>query len=405
MTKVLHLNMSSPLGGASIGALRLHRSLLKSGVESRFMGALPDRTSDETMRPWRQPGLAEKLVEKVTWRLGLNSIHAFRTRQLLLDPWFQWADVVHLHNLHGEAFSYLALPDLAKQKPLIWTLHDMWPITGHCGFSLGCDRWRTGCGRCPHLEVYPGAARDATRWEWRLKHRAINLARPVFAAPSHWLCGLAAESFPGLAPVHHVPYSIDASIFRPLPSPDARTVLGLPSDKMLLLSAACHLGDARKGGHLLAEALKKLPDSLLRRTAVVSLGEGSGPWLGELRARGIPVFPLGYVAEAARLAVVYSAVDLLLFPTMDDNLPIVVLEALACGTPLLAFSVGGMPDLCATSGSGVVVPPFDVGMYAGKLREFIESWNAVPPSRPSLIPPGSQPSDEAAAYAAIYRSI
>jgi glycosyltransferase involved in cell wall biosynthesis len=356
------------------------------------------------MRPWRRPGIAERLLGKATWRLGLNSIHALGTWSLLRDPWFEWADVVHLHNLHGAAFSYLALPALAKRKPLVWTLHDMWAITGHCAFSLGCDRWRTGCGRCPHLEVYPYAARDATRWEWRWKHRAIRRARPLLAAPSRWLGRLADEAFPDLAPARHVPYSIDTAAFLPVPPPEARAALGLPPDGMLLLSAASDLAEARKGGHLLAEALRKIPDAVLLRAALVTLGDGAGPWLADLRARGMTVVPLGYIDNPAKQALVYSAADLLLFPSMDDNLPIVVLEALACGLPGLAFAVGGVPELIATPAHGRTIRAFDVAAYAEALAGAIESWHSVPGQRASLLPHSSEPAAEAAAYSAIYRA-
>lgn len=345
------------------------------------------------------------MLGKVTWRMGLNSIHALGTWSLLRDPWFEWADVVHLHNLHGEAFSYLALPALAKRKPLVWTLHDMWAITGHCAFSLGCDRWRTGCGRCPHLEIYPYAARDATRWEWRWKYRAIRTARPLLVAPSRWLGRLADEAFPELAPARHVPYSIDTAAFRPVPPPEARAALGLPPDRMLLLSAASDLAEARKGGHLLAEALRQLPDAVLLRTALVTLGDGAGPWLADLRARGMTVTALGYIDNPAKQALVYSAADLLLFPSMDDNLPIVVLEALACGLPALAFAVGGVPELIATPAKGQTIPAFEVTAYAGALGDVIGSWRTVPAQRASLLPRSSEPMEEALAFRVIYGKV
>jgi glycosyltransferase involved in cell wall biosynthesis len=345
------------------------------------------------------------MLGKIAWRLGLNSIHALGTWALLNDPWFQWADVIHLHNLHGEAFSYLALPALAKRKPLVWTLHDMWALTGHCGFSLGCNRWRTGCGRCPHLDVYPCAARDATRWEWKWKRRAIGLARPAIAAPSRWLCRLAGEAFPGLAPAHHVPYSINTQVFQPASPSDARRALGLPEDRMLLLSAASDLTEQRKGGHLLADALRRIPDDALRRIGLVMLGDGRSPWLAELQARGTPVFALGYLDDPARQARVYSGADLLLFPSMDDNLPIVVLEALACGLPVLAFAVGGLPELITSPGHGRVIAAFDTVDYAAALEAAIRSWPGIPSGRGSLLPADSEPAREAAAYARLYHAV
>jgi len=405
MMKVLHLNLSGPKGGASIGAQRLHRSLAEAGVESRFMGALAPGTAGDSMRSWRKPTFAETMLGKITWRMGLNSIHAFGTRSLLRDPWFLWADVVHLHNLHGEPFSYLTLPALAKRKPLVWTLHDMWTITGHCGFSLGCDRWRTGCGRCPHLDVYPYAARDATRWEWKLKRNAIGRALPVLAAPSRWLCGLAEQAFPGLAPVHHIPYGVDTGLFRPASSIEARETLGLPKDRVVLLSAASDLTEQRKGGHLLAEALRKLSPAALQKIVVLTLGDDSNPLLVQLRALGIQVFPQGYVTSRERQALVYSAADLLLFPSMDDNLPIVVLEALACGLPVLAFSVGGLPELIVSSAHGKVISTFDIPAYTAAMEYAIHIWDGVPDSRVSLLPVSSEPGNEAASYLSVYRQV
>ena len=366
------------------------------------MGALTPGSEGESMRQWRQPTFVEKMLGKVTWRMGLNSIHAIGTRSLLHDPWFQWADVIHLHNLHGEAFSYLALPALAEHKPLVWTLHDMWAITGHCGFSLGCERWRTGCGHCPHLEVYPCAARDATRWEWKLKRRAVGRARPVLMAPSRWLCGLAEQAFPGLGQVHHIPYSVDTEVFRPISPTEARAALGLPPDRMVLLSAASNLTEPRKGGHLLVEALRHLSPEILQKTVVLTLGDDNNTLLSQMRALGIQVFPQGYV-DAPRQALAYSAADLLLFPSMDDNLPIVVLEALACGLPALAFAVGGLPELIVSSAHGRVISAFDVPAYATALADAIRSMSSAHGSRTSLLPSSSEPLKESLACLAAYQ--
>src|ERR1043166_10135633 len=180
---ILHINHTSTSGGAAVAAMRLHRSLLAAGIGSKVLVGnltVQDPTVFNIQRsfPW------DNILQRITTPMGLNQINIVGTFRLTKSPLYDEADILHLHNLHTQYFNYLALPALTKRKPAILTLHDMWPITGHCMNSFECERWRSGCGQCPHLDTYPSVKRDATAVEWKLKRGAYHHSRLNIVAPT-----------------------------------------------------------------------------------------------------------------------------------------------------------------------------------------------------------------------------
>ena len=172
---------------------RLHRALQDLGVESKLLALRPTPSSDVAELP-RLPRV-ERFLGAFTTRLGLNDIHRVGSFLLPQHEDFRFADVVHFHCLHTRTLSYLALPRLTADRPSVLTLHDMWAVTGHCAYSQGCDRWKEGCGDCPHPETHPPVRRDATRLEWRLKRRAFDRSRITLVAKSAWMEEQLSESF------------------------------------------------------------------------------------------------------------------------------------------------------------------------------------------------------------------
>jgi glycosyltransferase involved in cell wall biosynthesis len=361
------------VSGGTIAMHRLRRGLAQVGVASQILCVhrqLPPE--DAALIP--EPAfikVAESLLRPVTIRMGFNDIHRLTSFWISKSSAFRKADVLDFHCLHGGYFNYLALPHLTRLKPAVITLHDMFPITGHCSFSFGCDRWSTGCGRCPHLDVFPAVWRDATRAEWHLKRRAYRRATIAAVSPSRWLAEMAQRGvFAGL-PVHHIPLGVDTTLYRP--REDARVAAGLPSGRILLLAAATSMKadqSDRKGGDLLIGAINALPAELRARSSLVLMGRVDPSF-----ARQVPiaVIALGYVDDEARKASIYAAADCLVSSTRADNLPLVILESFACGTPTASFAVGGIPELVREGVTGALAIPENSISLAQAIERVITS--------------------------------
>jgi glycosyltransferase involved in cell wall biosynthesis len=330
-------------GGGSVSMYRLHSGLRKAGVNSKILcrSKTPQSRHVEVFEPQLPVKIAEKLLEKVTSRLGLGDIHLLTSFPIKRHPTYRSADLLHFHGTHGFV-NYLALPALMANKPAVYTLKDMWLFTGHCGYSFDCNRWKTGCGQCPYLETPPEIKTDGTALEWKLKDWIYRQLDLTLICPSKWIAELAAASpLTNRFPIHHIPHGIDTEVFRPLDFEKCRSELGIPLDKKVLMFASIKLTDPRKGCDLLIEALQNLPQALKTEIVLLVFGQEAKSLASTV---GIPVYDLGYLSEDRAKAVAYSAADLFLFPTRADVFGLVSLESQACGTPVVSFRVGGVPD-------------------------------------------------------------
>ena len=374
---ILHLWRSdSPSfgGGGAMSMYRLHSVLRKTDVNSRILCRI--KTIDSPYIEEIERGLKEKILERllkqVTYRLlSLNDAHLVYSLNIKKHEFYLNADVVHLHGTHSEFLNYLSLPTLTKNKPTVFTLHDMWTLTGHCGYSYDCERWKIGCGQCPYPDTHPGVKRDSTRLEWKLKDWVYRKLDLTIICPSQWLAKIAKQSpLLNRFPIHHIPYGLDTEIFQPLDEQKSRSELGIPLDKKVLLFAAVNCADYRKGGDLLIKALKKLPESVKAETVILVFGHQSEE---PMDTSGIPVFHLGYITDKHTQALAYSAADLFLFPSRADNFPNVALESLACSTPVVSFAVGGIPEQVRPGVTGYLAQPEDVNDFCKGITHILDS--------------------------------
>lgn len=366
--KVLHINQSDIVGGASIASYRLHRELLRSSVESHLLVDIAALDEVETTLIQRRRFI-EDFVGRSFYKLGLNYLHILGTSKIVETEQYKNADLINLHNLHSGYFNYLAIPKLTRKKPAVFTLHDMWSFTGHCAYSFGCDRWQTGCGNCPHLDTYPAIGHDSTAIEIKLKQWAYNRSNLTFVAPSRWLAKTLESSILSEFSIRHIPNGLDTQTYRPHDPAIGRAALGLPAEKVILLFVAQNLKDPRKGFDLLVSALEQLPASLRATTVLVTMGDG-GRALTAIA--DIPVISLGYVGGDRLKAIIYSTADVFLFPTRGDNLPIVLQESMACGTPMVSFDVGGVSELVRPGDTGLLAKPENFVDLGRCLIEIIE---------------------------------
>ncbi len=362
--RVLHISESDAAGGAGRAAYKLHSGLNELGHVSKMLVGRKV-TRDEDIRPlkrnsfWR--GL-DRVTGGVLDRLSLQYAFYPSSFGVLADPWFREADVVQLHNLHGSYFSFTALPALSHRQPVVWQLHDQWAMTGHVAYSLDCERWRTGCGRCPYLGEYPRLQRDTTALLWRLKHLVYSRSRLSLVVPSRWMADLVARSpLLNRFEMHYVPTGIDIDVFRPASRDEARRRFGLPLDRHIVFFAAAHLNEKRKGLHLLIEALRRMENPPLLLVA------GTGTIGSAVESRS-----LGTISDESVLADAYRAADLFVVPTLADVLTQTAPEAVACGTPCVAFDRGGVVDVVRHLETGYQARFGDIDDFAQGISMLLE---------------------------------
>ena len=365
---VLHINGSDIEGGAAIAGYRLHQGLLDKNIDSKLLVSKA-KTHDNRVQviPYRR--IQSNLLLPFTHRLGYQFLQFIGTFDIPKHSFYQNANILNFHNLHSGRFSYFALPELTKNKPAVWTLHDMWAFTGHCAYSYDCTRWQTGCGKCPYLNSYPEIKRDTTDSIWKLKDWVYQRANLTIVTLSHWLTEQAKQSVLSHFPIHHIPNGIDTEIYRPLDSKEYRAELGISDNKFVLMFGAQKLTDFRKGSDLLLKALSKLPASLKNDIVLMSLGSNGNEIT---QAAGIETINLGYISNDIAKAQAYSTADLFLFPTRADNLPLMLQESMACGTPMVSFKIGGVPDLVRPGITGYLAYPEDIDDFCNGIVQLLE---------------------------------
>ena len=353
--RVLIVNTSERIGGAAIAAGRLMDALKNNGIKAKMLvrEKQTDRISVTGLKKngWR--------VWQFIWeRILIWKENQFRKHNLFaVDiantgtditsiPEFQEADIIHLHWINQ---GMLSLNDIRKilqsGKPVVWTMHDMWPCTGICHHARECDKYHQECHHCPYI-YKGGSKKDLSNQVFKKKKELYQLAPITFITCSQWLKGRAGQS--ALLNGHtivDIPNPINTSLFKPQNTLVARNRMGLPTDKKLILFGSVKVTDKRKGIDYFIESCKLLAEThpeLKEELGVVVYGKNS-----EQLKSMIPfqVFPLDFISSDKELVNVYNAVDLYVTPSLEENLPTTIMEAMACGVPCVGFNVGGIPEM------------------------------------------------------------
>jgi glycosyltransferase involved in cell wall biosynthesis len=412
--RILQVNTYDDGGGAEVVACQLfeeyrrlgHQSWLavgeKRGADPNVLG-LPN---DAFRSKWGQRCLAlgellSPLVGRVrgAWRLRrlLQTWIAHPKRWLdlhlgrenfdfpatghLLGLAGERPDIVHCHNLHGGwlsrggYFDLRALPWLSRQVPVVLTLHDTWLLSGHCAYTLGCERWKTGCGDCPDLTIYPAISRDATAYNWRRKRDVYAKSALFVATPSRWLMAQVEQSMlaASIAEARVIPNGVDLSIFYPMKKEEARAALGLPQDaKVLLFVASAAKRNVFKDYPTIRAAAMQVGARFhAQRVLLIVLGESAETEpFGNGEIRCIP-----FEKDRRVIARFYQAADVYVHAAKSDNFPNAVLEALACGTPAVATAVDGIPEQVEDGRTGFLVPAGDAESMARQIVRLLSDEN------------------------------
>ncbi len=355
---ILHLSTHDTRGGAACSALRLLQGQLASGLSSRMLVRTKHSeqheilaSDDGSLAAWHEhiatPWLQSQLPPGAPWFTS-GSMDA----DIATHPWVQEADILHLHWVA----EWLTARDIAALaalgKPIYWTFHDLWPLS--CGLHYTGsntpenDHWQTGAD-------LPDSLRPLAQREFQ---RKLDLLAPLpihVIAPSRWIGQQCRRSHIGQRwSVDVIPYGIDTDIFHPQDRQAARAALNLPPNMLLLLFGAAALSEPRKGLLQLQEALTTA-ELDPHATELIVFGQDTP----DLATLPTPVLQLGPIDDAATLAKIYAAADAYLCPTLEDNLPNTVLEALCCGTPVIGFATGGIPDVVVDQKNGLLAPTGD----------------------------------------------
>jgi glycosyltransferase involved in cell wall biosynthesis len=246
----------------------------------------------------------------------------------------------------------------------------MWSFTGHCSYSYDCERWRQGCGHCPYPETYPAVQWDNTAIERWLKKQVYARSRLTIITPSLWLATLARQSILSPFSIHTIPYGIDTQVYQPMDKAKSRRLLGLQQDEIVLMLASADLNDFRKGMDITVRLLSALPHEVKKKILLYAIGK-KNPALEEMT--GIRTIQSGYIEDDSIKVRCYTAADIFISTTRADNLPLVLQESLACGTPMLASAVGGTTEIVRQGITGFTAPLNDLEQMTSKLIELIQN--------------------------------
>lgn len=382
--KILHLNTYDQ-GGAAIAAIRLHNALLKQSIDSSMLFLYKTYNYVSNSYGFEDhlkinPGFMKRQYKRFKKKLLLKYTHQYINGQKLKNKLqgfeifsfnpcdfdittqkiYQEADIIHLHWIAG----FVDYRFFQKnKKPVIWTLHDMNPFTGGCHYSNGCKKYITECKNCPQLQGTINSNNSFIDQEY--KEAFLVGQTHVITAPSQWLMNCSSESrlFGSFRNIY-IPNCLDINTYKPLDKLFSRTALNLPLQKKILLFVSANVENKRKGFDLLHNAITQINEPDIHLCAI-----GGGKIASEYESR---ITFIDKISDERLMALAYSAADAFILPSREDNLPNTMIEALACGTPVIAFPVGGMLDVIKTGFNGIFCKELSTEGLIDAIIEFIK---------------------------------
>lgn len=364
--KVLLLN-TNDTGGAGRSVVRLQQGLLELGVNANIRLQIKKFANKNICYPknniYKLYCLLKPRLEQLPNYFYRKRIDALFHTQWVPDPFLNInadldTDIFHLNWICG---GFIQIESLAKiKKPVIWTLHDMWPFTGGCHHAGYCLRYVESCGKCPKLQS--NCDKDISHWTWKRKQKAWKKIKITLVTPSQWLAKFARKSslFKNNK-IKVIPNGLNLSKFKPLPcnvKNELKEIFGLPRDKIIILFGAKKgVQDPNKGFELLKEGLNNnYNDFKLNNVELAIMGSFEK---NKVEKNIIPYNFLGEYYDEEAISILYNLADVFVAPSLQENFPNTVMESLACGTPCVAFDIGGIPEMINHKENGYLAKPYD----------------------------------------------
>ncbi|MBN8703427.1 MAG: glycosyltransferase family 4 protein [Bacteroidetes bacterium] len=344
--KITHINTSKNAGGAAIACNRISSALNANAVQSNTLNQ--ESFSAFTQRKIHTSILLEKLLllpKQKSKNIRFKISNPQFGIDISSDDSVKDADILHLHWINNGFLSISSLNKLAKlNKPIVWTLHDMWAFTGICHHSRDCNNFENQCGNCFYLNT--NSSTDLSNSIWKQKQLVYKKLNLSIVTCSNWLAQKARKSslLKDIS-IQVIPNPIDVYKFKPFPKLDIRSELGLLNDTFYLLFVAANINDERKGIQHLLKALTILKERYSEKQVKIELLV-----IGNVKSEIKEHLPfrskfLGYIDSEELMIKYYNASNTFITPSLDENLPNTIMEALSCGTPVVAYSTGGIPDM------------------------------------------------------------
>jgi glycosyltransferase involved in cell wall biosynthesis len=368
---ILHVSNTDVAGGRFTGYY-MQRSLDKSFNVEMAVWKKTSQSAHVHQIPPRHPLLrfVASGIMSVGDRAGLDGIQGSGGWMLPTREYFKRADVVHLHLIHGNAnLSILSLPRLSRLKPVVWTIHDSWALTGGSEHPFECDRWLSGCqARCPHPRRTALFKHYTPYLHWRIKKRVYERSDIALVVASRWMEDRVHRS-PLLnhLPCERIPFGVDLSVFKPSAKNECREKLGIPAGwRVIAFRDAGLASDRFKGMRWLMEALTAYEPA--EPTCLLILQNGKG--FEGLSPKYRVVTP-GWL-DGEDLAAALAAADVFVMPSVQEAFGLMAVEAMACGTPVVVFDGTALPDVIRAPLGGLSVPALDSGALMAAITRVLE---------------------------------
>jgi glycosyltransferase involved in cell wall biosynthesis len=358
--RVVYINTHDKGGGAAKVCNQLLNYFKKSSMFVLVKRTDQANIQDFDPRLWSRIGEYALRIEK---KYGIIDFSKLGLIRLVNQVNFQKSEIVHLHNTHGYYISFLAMEVAFSSKKVVWTLHDDYMITGHCSFSMTCDKWKRGCENCSDLKIYPALDFDSAHINQIQKEILLKKIQPCIVTPSKWLENRVREKYPFLKNVQTIFNGVNTTIFFPIEDKKSlRTKYEIASDrKIILFIAELSTNNPFKGGEIVRSLLElDLPNDWL----FITVGDK------QVQSNNTNHFTFPYISSDAILNELYNLADVMIYPTKADNLPLVVLESMSCGIPVIASAIGGINEIIDDRIDGFLVQEFKLENYFKSLTEF-----------------------------------
>lgn len=385
--KIVTLSSKDSFGGAAKAAYRIHRLLLEQEIDNKFI-VNSKRTKDNTVIP------VSSLNKKRNYLFHLlSNLSLKRKEKERIKKWDRYLytreDKVYIDleisllknkldtldfdllQLHWVGESFVNFTEFENiQVPVVWTLHDCFAFTGICSYFETCDKYKTHCGNCPFL--HSGIEKDFSYEVFEQKIERYKGIDFYIVSPSKWLAREAKSSYLLRDyPITVIPNGVDTKMFFPVEKQAAKLALGIDAEKKVILFGGISvMKDTRKGGDLLLQSLTTLKETYSQKDDIELIILGSESSEYDL---GFKASYLGYVDNELLMRIVYSAADVSVVSSRYENLPTVIMESMACGTPVTAFDIGGNSDMIDHLNNGYLAKPYDTDDFADGIKYCLEN--------------------------------